>query len=79
MTPSHAAVVIRDGDQVVDGGAVVLIDHVGRHVEAAGGELDGRVEFVPPGGNCIKIGLPGKLIFTYYFKRIGLPKDPFSY
>ena len=48
MTPSHAAVVIRDGDQVVDGGAVVLIDHVGRHVEAAGGELDGRVEFVSP-------------------------------
>ena len=48
MPPSHAAVVIRDGDQVVDGGAVVLIDHIGRHVEAAGRELDGRVELVPP-------------------------------
>ena len=22
-----------------------------------------------PGGNCIKIGLPGKLILRYYFKR----------
>ena len=32
-----------------------------------------------PGANCVKIGLPGKLILSYYFKRIGLPKDLFSY
>ena len=32
---------------------------------------DGEAE---PGGNCIKIGLPGKLILRDYFKRIGLPK-----
>ena len=48
MTPSHAAVVVRDGDQVVDGGTVVLVDHVGGHVEAARRELDRRVQLVPP-------------------------------
>ena len=48
VTASHAAVMIGDGDQVVDGGAVVLIDHVGRHVETAGRELDRRIQLVPP-------------------------------
>ena len=32
------------------------------------------------GGNCIKIGLPGKSILRFSdFKRIGLPADLFSY
>ena len=31
------------------------------------------------GMNCIKIGLPGKLILGDYFQEIELPKDLFSY
>ena len=32
-----------------------------------------------PGGNCIKIGLPGKSISDTIFKRIGLHEDLFPY
>ena len=32
-----------------------------------------------PGMNCIKLGLPGKSILGYFFERIGLPEDLFSY
>ena len=42
-------------------------DHAGGAVRVRGA--------VRPGTNCIKIGLPGKLILR---KRKGLPKDIFS-
>ena len=48
MSSSHPSVVIRHCDEVVDGLPVVGVDDVGRHVEAAGGELDVGVELVPP-------------------------------
>ena len=35
----------------------------------------GRLRYLQPGTNCIKIGLPGKLILS---KSKGLPEDIFS-
>ena len=50
-----------------------------RHPGDPGGEvLHVRVD-AGPGGNCIKIGLPGKSILRHYYKRVGLPEDLFSH
>ena len=48
MASAHASVVVGDGDEVVDGGTVVLVDHVLAHVEPVNRELDHSVKLVPP-------------------------------
>ena len=50
------------------------VEHV---VELLPGHEDVRVEEGVPGGNCIKIGLPGKSILGYYFQENGTSQRPF--
>ena len=50
------------------------VEHV---VELLPGHEDVRVEEGVPGGNCIKIGLPGKSIFGYYIQENMTSRRPF--
>ena len=51
---------------------------VGRDCEGGGAEVDvGRVGHEDPGGNCIKIGVPGKSILGDYFRENRTSRRPF--
>ena len=48
MTTAHSAVVIGDGDEVIDGWTVIRVDDVRGHVEVLRWKLDKRVQLVAP-------------------------------
>ena len=48
VASSHSSVVVGNGNEVVDGFCVVLVDDVGSHVEASDWKFDMGVQFVSP-------------------------------